>query len=211
MVLEDNLEVRDGHWAVPLWKTCCTVPDLFLLAFACPVCVTYDHRYRLLGGDMSRYVCCGGMICSQCECLGGPELCQKCPRCCLVTEIALFSWCGCPCSANRAMAQVQWGIRNSKCDNCIICTACLLSWAFVIASIFLPIPIEGRIAADCVYLFFCAAFQSQLGAELRVREARPTVVEMKEPTSYSPRAPKTQAPTAVRPVPNDDPYGSPYV
>jgi hypothetical protein len=80
---------------------------------------------------------------------------------------------------------MQMGLRNTKCDNCLICTACLLSRAFVIASIFVSVPIVGRMAADFLYMLFCAAFQAQLGAELCVRDERPTVVEMQEPTKYA--------------------------
>jgi hypothetical protein len=74
MVLEEDLGTRSRHWTMPLWKTCCVVPDLVLLASACPFCVAYDHRSRLLGGDLSRYACCAGMFCGECEPCGGPDL-----------------------------------------------------------------------------------------------------------------------------------------
>src|SRR3989338_7631347 len=94
MVLTDErVEGYGQHWNVHLCDTMGADPGFWCFSFWCPCCVMYKQRKRINPEFPEGYLCCNGVYCGECSWLGGPELCQMCPRTCLVTESILCCWC----------------------------------------------------------------------------------------------------------------------
>jgi hypothetical protein len=153
-------ETETNHWQVNLCETCYKEPCEFCKACMCPCAYAGCQRYDLLDHNLENYVCCAGLMG---DCLNS---CTKpCPGCCLVVEVSLCCWMA--ISANRAIIQNTYGIRNTKCENFLIIMAGVCSIAVCLASICIELPVDLDLCIDCCYLGLSACFQSQQHAELR--------------------------------------------
>eukprot|EP01098_Paradermamoeba_levis_P015263 TRINITY_DN763_c0_g1_i1.p1 TRINITY_DN763_c0_g1~~TRINITY_DN763_c0_g1_i1.p1 ORF type:complete len:190 (+),score=31.48 TRINITY_DN763_c0_g1_i1:63-572(+) len=153
---------RDQQWDVGLCETCYTIPKYFCAAFFCPCCFAYNQRSELLKGDLEgKYKCCQD---AYCDC---GESCRSCPQLCLCIEILLCFWCA--IAGNRFLLQKSYSIQNTCFEECILWTACIVSWIRPIISIFVDIPVEVDCAIDCLYCALQACMQSQQENEIDKR------------------------------------------
>ena len=165
MVLkEEVVENYHEHWKVHLLETFSVAPGYWCFSCWCPCWAMYSQRKRINPEFPDNYLCCNGLYCGECSWLGGPGLCQKCPRTCLVTESIFCCWCA--IFANRATLQHRYEIRNTKLEECMIWTACICSWAILILSFIFPIPDAAECCIDCAYASFAACLQTQQELEL---------------------------------------------
>jgi len=143
-----------GEWKIGMFYTCCEEPCYFLGACFCPCCTAYSHRQKLIQtvGD-GKYYCCAGMY--PCCCLK-----NECPEACLCIESCCFL--SCAVIGNRKMIQESQQLRNTCCDECILWTTCLVSWALCILRI-VGVHIHESVqnCVDCMYYTVLGCMQTQ--------------------------------------------------
>eukprot|EP00121_Abeoforma_whisleri_P015234 Awhi_evm1s14041 len=167
---KEQFEDAPETWDVGICETCIEKPKYFCCSLLCGCCFAYSQRKRLLDGDMSRYVCCGGHVCGPCC---GQDSCTQslvdpCPELCLCTEVWCCFWLA--ISASRIMIQTQYQIANTWLETCLIWLACIASWVICIVQCFIDIPDEVDCIIDMCYCFFSACLQTQQEAEIDVRK-----------------------------------------
>lgn len=168
-------EKESNHWQVHLCETCYQEPCEFCKACVCPCVYAGCQRYELLDHNLDNYTCCAG-ICGDCF----DPCTSPCPGCCLVVEVSVCCWLS--IAGNRSMIQNTYGIRNTKCEDCMICCACVFSFVWCIINIFFNVPDGSNMVVDCFYLALSACFQSQQHAEMEYQSKKhaPHEVEMKK-------------------------------
>eukprot|EP01115_Flamella_aegyptia_P012757 TRINITY_DN64_c3_g1_i1.p1 TRINITY_DN64_c3_g1~~TRINITY_DN64_c3_g1_i1.p1 ORF type:complete len:174 (-),score=12.56 TRINITY_DN64_c3_g1_i1:15-536(-) len=162
------------HWEVGLFTSCCERPHYFCVSCFFPWCCICKQRYDVYEGDMSRYECCGGAYCGGCHCFCG----KACPELCLCLESIFCCWCA--IFGNRFLIQSEYGIMNTKCENCLIWFMCILSWVRCIVSLFVNIPFEIEVLCDLLFCCFSACLQTQQEAEIVYQKEGPSTPSMKE-------------------------------
>eukprot|EP00242_Pyramimonas_sp_CCMP2087_P012145 CAMPEP_0198212822 /NCGR_PEP_ID=MMETSP1445-20131203/27801_1 /TAXON_ID=36898 /ORGANISM="Pyramimonas sp., Strain CCMP2087" /LENGTH=197 /DNA_ID=CAMNT_0043887369 /DNA_START=104 /DNA_END=694 /DNA_ORIENTATION=- len=182
MMLE-SAEIRKSYeqnWNTPLLTACVADPLCCCTSFFCTCCASYSIRKRVLYGDMSRYLCCGG----HCPCSG--KMGEKsCPEFCLCLEtVCCFTQ---SVASSRHMIQDEFHIQNTTCDNCLIGFMICINQLACIFRILACLTGNDAIEqaadiltciADLTYMSVCACMQTQHKVELDVRDGdRPKLKE----------------------------------
>lgn len=138
--------------------------------FLCPCCSSFLTRYRVLEGDMSKYICCQGYL--NCGCFRGGSCGERsCPELCL----ALESCCclGPSMSSSRMYVMDLHDLRPDPCDNRLIrFSNCLqmLSCVCHILAIFIEELREVahllQIVADLVFYTLLGCMAAQVNYEV---------------------------------------------
>mmetsp|Transcript_15132 Transcript_15132/g.22670 ORF Transcript_15132/g.22670 Transcript_15132/m.22670 type:complete len:175 (+) Transcript_15132:32-556(+) len=152
-----------NNWRVDFWSTMCLHPCQWCVSCMFPCCMAYHQRNLLLDGDLTQYSCCQGVYGCKCTCW------RTCPQLGLCLEVSLCTWCS--VAANRIMIQDRWRIQNTKCENAILCMACICSWVICISSFFVNIPLEAECAIECIYCSLLGCLNTQQEIELKYRLA----------------------------------------
>jgi len=98
------------HWDTDLKSAMGRAPGYCCFTLWCSWCASYQLRKRVLYGDMSRYLCCGGMMpcsgrCGESNC---PEFCLAVEVCCCFAQSV---------ASTRWMIQDEQHLQNTQCDN----------------------------------------------------------------------------------------------
>mmetsp|Transcript_141860 Transcript_141860/g.441031 ORF Transcript_141860/g.441031 Transcript_141860/m.441031 type:complete len:208 (+) Transcript_141860:93-716(+) len=162
----------EGQWQIGLFEAPIKAPGWFCCGCCCSCCLTCRQRLEILDIIGEPYVCCGGLC--PCGPLGEPQ-----DRNCIYLET-----CCCPSlaiSANRYLIQTRFDRENTCCDDCLIWTMCICSWALCIAKcVGADVPDEVENAVDC----FVAAVQSCMLSQQQVE------VQYVKETGYAGPSPK---------------------
>ena len=103
----------------------CTEPMTCLSAYCLPWCCVRQQRIELLENDMTRYICCAGIMGHTCtnwcteNCTHGRE------DVCLCVES--FICLGCAIHGNRYMVMSHYGLTTDCCDIFILYLSCICS------------------------------------------------------------------------------------
>jgi len=111
--------------------SCCADPLCFCGAILCAPCGQFYLRRKVLGDDLTRYVCCQGYY-DRC-CFKAGNCCEHdCPTLCLCIESCLCI--SCAMSATRNYAMDAKGLQSDPCDrriirfnNCVQLCSCVCS------------------------------------------------------------------------------------
>ncbi|KAI8473430.1 MAG: hypothetical protein J3K34DRAFT_410720 [Monoraphidium minutum] len=170
-----KMQAREGYprnWQMDLFNPS-SRPGFCCYSLLCGYCASYQLRKQTLYGDMSRYVCCGGV----CPCSGrfGEE---KCPELCLGMEV--FCCFAQSVASTRFMIQDELQIHNTSCDTCIITTMIVAQYLACICSIAACLTGSQEIndaaqlldcVADVLWCSVCSCIQTQHKVELDARDS----------------------------------------
>ncbi|CAG9467213.1 unnamed protein product [Pedinophyceae sp. YPF-701] len=171
-------EGYNQHWEVGLCSTCITDPLYCCFAMFCPYCASCQLRYRAIGRDWNRYMCCQGyMPCSgKCGERNCPAFCMCMEAtCCFAASV----------QATRYTLQDEMHVRNTKCDNCLIATMIFFQYlAFIcrmVACITGSDEIDAiadivELIADILWCTVCACMQTQAKIQMDKRDQQPSIV-----------------------------------
>ena len=113
----DPRAIRSNRFQISMMDGLTTHQPWCCLTYLCPCCSAYYTRYRVLDGDMTKYMCCQGYF--NCFCLrGGSCGEQYCPDLCLALES--FFCVGPSMSASRLTVMDQYDLRPDPWDNRLI-------------------------------------------------------------------------------------------
>lgn len=166
----DDKANRPNQFQMSLKDGCCQHQPWCLLTYLCAPCSTYYTRYRVLDGDMSKYICCQGYI--SCMCFKPGEMGeQSCPEFCLCVESVCCL--GLSMSSSRMAVMDQYDLRPDPCDNQLIrLSNCLqvLSCVCTLLSLFMKelkhLAHLTRVAAHCVFYSLMGCMAAQVNYEL---------------------------------------------
>mmetsp|Transcript_2931 Transcript_2931/g.7927 ORF Transcript_2931/g.7927 Transcript_2931/m.7927 type:complete len:205 (-) Transcript_2931:20-634(-) len=139
-IKQEVTQALTGQWQVGLFETPFKAPISFCYGCCCSCCMTCQQRNEILDIIGEPYVCCGGLF--PCGLLGEPQ-----DRQCIFLET-----CCCPALAlqgNRFLIQTRFDRENTCCDDCILWTVCLASWAVcILQCVGVDVPDELENAVD---------------------------------------------------------------
>jgi len=146
-----------GEWQVGLFEVPCKSPICFCYGCCCPCCMAIQQRWKILDVVQEEYVCCGGLF--PCCCFGNTM-----PRECAVVEACCCT--GLAIAGNRFMVQTRFDRMNTCCDDCILWTACIVSWVVCILRCFLDVPDEIENLVDCMLMTVSGCMLAQQEVEI---------------------------------------------
>lgn len=116
-VPDDPKAGRVNQFQITMMDGLCKNQPVCCLTCFCAPCSAYYTRYRVLDGDMTRYVCCQGYM--NCSCFKAGSCGEKsCPECCLCLES--FFCIGLSMSSSRMYIMDRYDLRPDPCDNRLI-------------------------------------------------------------------------------------------
>jgi hypothetical protein len=125
---DDPKANRSNRFQISMMDGLCTHQPWCCLTYLFPCCSAYYTRYRVLDGDMSKYICCQGYI--NCACFrGGSCGEQSCPELCLCLES--FLCVGPSMSTSRLSVMDQYDLRSDPCDNRLIRFSNCCKWSSI--------------------------------------------------------------------------------
>jgi hypothetical protein len=111
--------MSDFQFKKGMFCSCTKACGSFLCNLVCPCYNARSHRLALIG-DIENYTCCAGVF--------GPGCTPKLDKCCCVKKCPGFCLCcevvcctGISVGGNRSLLQNRFMIKNSCCDNFLIC------------------------------------------------------------------------------------------
>lgn len=167
-MVRKDLSEKNNNWHVGLFEAAFKAPMDCLLACVCAPCYSYYQRLVLTNHFASTaYRCCNGAY-GDCACHG-----DSCPELCLAGEVCFCFWCS--VFGNRVTIQQRYDVKNTACEECVLWSACILSWIIVIVRLFVNVPVSGEMLCDCIYMGLSGCMQSQQMAEIRYQSGGPDV------------------------------------
>lgn len=158
-IKQEVTEALQGEWQVGLFETPCKAPLPFCLGCICTCCMAAQQRHQILDVIGEPYVCCGGLF--PCGPLGEPQ-----DRNCVYAEACCCT--GLSISANRFLIQTRFDRMNTACDDCILWSVCLASWAVcLLQCVGVDVPEEIENLVDCAIITVdgCMLGQQQVEIE----------------------------------------------
>jgi len=157
-IKQDIAQQLSGKWQIGLFEAPCKAPISWCYGCCCSCCMAAQQRNEILDVIGEPYICCGGLF--PCGPLGDPQdkNCVYLEACCC-TGMAI--------SANRFYIQTRFDRENTACDDCILWTVCLASWAVCILQCFMDVPDEIENCVDCMIMTVdgCMLAQQQVEIE----------------------------------------------
>jgi hypothetical protein len=143
-IKQEVVEQLTGKWQIGLFEAPCKAPHWCLAGCCCCCCMAGKQRGDILEVIGEPYVCCGGMF--PCGPLGEPQ-----DQNCMWAEA--FCCHSCAISANRFLIQTRFDRENTCCDDCILWTVCLASWAVcILQCVGVDVPQEIENLVDCMIM-----------------------------------------------------------
>lgn len=141
---DDPRNKRTNRFQISMVEGLYTNQPWCCLTFLCPCCSAYYTRYRVLDGDMSKYICCQGYL--NCACFRAGQCGERsCPEVCLAIET--LCCLGPSMSSSRIYVMDMYDLRPDPCDNRLIrFSNCCKFYLFIILFIII------------VYLFYDSFF-----------------------------------------------------
>mmetsp|Transcript_19147 Transcript_19147/g.45118 ORF Transcript_19147/g.45118 Transcript_19147/m.45118 type:complete len:355 (-) Transcript_19147:53-1117(-) len=157
-IKQEIVDRLTGEWQVGLFEVPCKAPVSFCYGCICSCCMTCQQRNEILDVIGEPYVCCGGIF--PCGPLGEPQ-----DRNCIYLEA-----CCCPGMAlagNRFLIQTRFNRMNTACDDCLLWSVCLASWAICILQLVgCDVPEEIENLVDCAQMTVTGCMLGQQQVEL---------------------------------------------
>jgi hypothetical protein len=115
---DDPRGTRSNRFQISLMEGLYTYQPYCCGTYFCPCCSAYYTRYRVLEGDMNKYICCQGYL--SCGVCFQPGKCgeRSCPEFCLALES--FCCLGPSMSSSRMYVMDMYDLRPDPCDNRLI-------------------------------------------------------------------------------------------
>jgi len=155
-IKQEVVDQLSGKWQSGLFEAPVKAPLSFCYGCCCSCCMTCQQRLEILDVIGEPYVCCGGLF--PCGPLGEPQ-----DQNCIFLET-----CCCPSlalSGNRFLIQTRFDRENTCCDDCILWSTCLASWAVCIlqcAGVDVPDELENLVDCMIVTVNGCMLAQQQV-------------------------------------------------
>jgi len=157
-IKQEVVEQLTGKWQIGLFEAPIKAPHWCLAGCCCCCCMVGKQRGDILEVIGEPYVCCGGMF--PCGPLSEPQ-----DQNCMWAEA--FCCTSCAISANRFLIQTRFDRENTCCDDCILWTVCLASWAVcLVQCVGFDVPQEVENVVDCMVMSVNGCMLAQQQHEL---------------------------------------------